>query len=81
VGWSFHYGKLTYTADGGQRWTSRSFNFPATVYAFSLPSRRRGYVVGNHGMVYRYIIVPVAYSVPGMIDAPAMPGYDAAARP
>jgi len=76
VGWAFHYGKLGYTTTGGDRWTSRSFNFPATVHAFSLPSRHRGYVAGEHGMVYRYRIVPVEYSVQGMIDAPAMPGYD-----
>lgn len=73
VGWSFHYGKLSYTTTGGDRWTSRTFNFPATVYAFALPSRRRAYVVGNHGMVYRYVIVPLEYRVPNMIDAPMMP--------
>lgn len=71
VGWSFHYGKLSYTTGGG--WTSRSFTFPARVEAFALPSRRRAYVVGEHGMVYRYSIVPVAYSAAGMIDAPMMP--------
>lgn len=76
VGWSFYYGKLNYTSSGGDRWTSRSFTFPATVYSFSLPSRRRAYVVGNHGMVYRYSIVPASFTAPGMIDAPAMPGYD-----
>ena len=73
VGWSFHYGKLSYTTTGGDRWTSRTFNFPASVYAFTLPSRRRAYVVGDHGMVYRYSIVPVEYRVPNMIDAPMMP--------
>lgn len=76
VGWAFHYGKLGYTTTGGDRWTSRSFTFPATVYAFSLPGRNYGYVAGDHGMVYRYHIVPVEYSVPRMIDAPAMPGYE-----
>jgi photosystem II stability/assembly factor-like uncharacterized protein len=76
VGWSFHYGKMSYTTSGGDRWTSRSLTFPASVYTFSVASRRRGYVVGAHGMVYRYSIVPVNYSVPNMIDAPMMPGYD-----
>ena len=76
VGWAFHYGKLTYTASGGDRWTSRSFNFPASVYGFCLPSRRRAYVVGEHGMVYRYSVVPVELAVPRAIDAPLMPGYD-----
>ncbi|HEY1343253.1 MAG TPA: YCF48-related protein [Bryobacteraceae bacterium] len=72
VGWSFHYGKLSFTTDGGTRWTSRTFRFPATVEAFSLASRKRGYVAGEHGMVYRYWIVPAAYTAPGMIDAPMM---------
>jgi|SRR5437016_14419337 len=83
VGWSFHYGKLSYTTTGGDRWTSRTFNFPASVYAFTLPSRRRAYVVGDHGMVYRYSIVPVEYRVPNMIDAPMMPAevQKAAAAP
>jgi photosystem II stability/assembly factor-like uncharacterized protein len=76
IGWAFRYGKLTYTTTGGDRWTSRSFNFPASVYGFSLPSRRRAYVIGNHGMVYRYSIVPAELNVPGAIDAPVMPGYD-----
>ena len=63
-------------ADSGVGW-------PASVYAFTLPSRRRAYVVGDHGMVYRYSIVPVEYRVPNMIDAPMMPAevQKAAAAP
>jgi hypothetical protein len=41
--------------------------------AFSLPARDRAYVVGDHGMVYRYRIVPIEYSAKGILDAPAMP--------
>ena len=73
MGWAFHYNKLSYTTDGGARWNSRTFRFPAPVAAFSLPSRKRAYVVGEHGMVYRYRVVPVEFTAAGMIDAPMMP--------
>ena len=54
VGWPFHYNKLSFTTNGGTRWTSRTFAFPVSARAFSLPSRTRAYVVGYHGMIYRY---------------------------
>jgi hypothetical protein len=74
VGWSFdQYGKWTYTTDGGKRWASVSLRFPAYVKAYSLPSPQRGYLVGEHGMVYRYRIVPVEYSSKGMLPAAMMP--------
>jgi photosystem II stability/assembly factor-like uncharacterized protein len=72
VGWMCHYKTLTYTTDGGRHWTSREIAFPASVVAFSLPRPDRGYVVGDHGMVYRYRIVPIGYSVKGMLGAPMM---------
>lgn len=43
---------------------------------FSIPSRRRAYAVGQHGMIYRYSVVPIEYTAKGMIDAPMMPGSD-----
>ena len=73
VGWSFHYNKLSFTTNGGTRWTSRTFAFPVSTRGFSLPSRRRAYVIGEHGMIYRYSVVPIAYSAKGMIEAPMMP--------
>jgi photosystem II stability/assembly factor-like uncharacterized protein len=73
VGWSFEYKRLNYTTDGGKRWTSREFSFPAALRGFSLPVRSRGYVVGDHGMIYRYRIVPGEYTAKGIIDAPVMP--------
>jgi hypothetical protein len=76
VGWGFHYSKLTFTTDAGRRWNSREFTFPAQVNAFSLPRRDRGYVVGQHGMIYRYRVVPVAENVPNAIAAPLMPVFD-----
>jgi photosystem II stability/assembly factor-like uncharacterized protein len=73
VGWSFEGNKLTYTTDGGKRWTTAALRFPAGVNAFSLPSPQRGYVVGDHGMIYRYRIVPIDYTAKGILDAPVMP--------
>lgn len=83
VGWAFKHLNfgfdyvLRYTTDGGKRWLSRSLHFPAEVAAFTLPRRNAGYVVGNHGMIYRYRVVPVNYQAAAhSIDAPAMPGFD-----
>jgi photosystem II stability/assembly factor-like uncharacterized protein len=76
VGWAFGVKKLSFTTDGGRRWNSRTFAFPADVTAFSLPRRDRGFVVGEHGMIYRYRIVPVAEDVPKSIAAPLMPVFD-----
>ena len=59
--------------DGRKHWTSRAIHFPAGVNAFSLPARDRGYVVGDHGMIYRYRVVPIDYTSKGMLEAPMMP--------
>jgi hypothetical protein len=32
---------------------------------------QNGYLVGDHGMAYRYRIVPIEYNVAGMLGAPA----------
>ena len=66
-------GHHTYTTDGGKRWASLAMRFPAPVKAFSLPTTQRGYVVGDHGMIYRYRIVPIDYTAKGTLEAPAMP--------
>lgn len=77
VGWAMQYNRLSYTTDGGKRWFSREIPFPAMPNAFSLPRRDRGYVVGDHGMIYRYSVVadsaPVSAKV---LAAPAMPALD-----
>jgi photosystem II stability/assembly factor-like uncharacterized protein len=73
VGWMMRYRTMTYTTNGGASWVSRDIAFPAMVNAFCLVQRDRGYACGNHGMVYRYRIVPAEYSVKGMLAAPAMP--------
>jgi photosystem II stability/assembly factor-like uncharacterized protein len=72
VGWAIHYQSMTYTVDGGQHWLSRDIAFPAPVEAFSLVRPDSGYVVGSHGMVYRYRVVPIEYTSKGMLSAPAM---------
>lgn len=74
IGWGFLYKKMFFSVDGGDRWSSRDIAFPVSPSAFSLPQPTHGWVVGEHGMVYRYRIVPIEYSVKGMLDAPAMPG-------
>lgn len=76
VGWALHYSKVSFTTDSGKRWNSREYPFPAHVETFSLPRRDRGYIVGDHGMIYRYRIVPVEYVAKGMIPAPLLSGID-----
>jgi photosystem II stability/assembly factor-like uncharacterized protein len=70
VGWSFLGRDLHYTTDGGLHWNSRAIPFPVEVNAWSLPQRARGYAVGDHGMIYRYRVVPADYSAKGMLAAP-----------
>ena len=74
VGWSISdRGHIAFTADGGQRWLARDLRFPASTAALNAPQRDRAYLVGAHGMVYRYRVVPMAYNVANAIDAPALP--------
>lgn len=75
VAWSCYRKSCSFSADGGQSWTSREFVFPTYVNDFSLPRRDRAYVIGEHGMVYRYRIIPVDQVAKNMILAPLMPGY------
>jgi photosystem II stability/assembly factor-like uncharacterized protein len=74
VGWSFHEKQLTYTVDGGKRWSSSAFPFADNVTGFSLPHRDAAFVVGDHGMIYRYRVVPAETVVAKSLPAPAMPG-------
>ncbi len=81
VGWAIGpYGHFNYTVDSGKRWTVRQLKFPTNAKAFSLPRRDRGYVVGDHGMIYRYRVVPADYNVRGMIEAPMMPRMESSTR-
>jgi len=67
-----------FTGDGGQHWLSREFRFPASVESFSIPRRDRIYAAGDHGMVYRYRIVPADFMAKGSIDAPLLSSYGGA---
>jgi hypothetical protein len=78
VGWAFDGKKVTFTTDGGNRWNSREYPFPVEPEALSLPRRDRGYIVGAHGMIYRYRVVPSEYTAKGMIPAPLLSGLDPA---
>ena len=72
VGWVARSQPVVYTSDGGKRWSAAEVRFPTWVSASSLPARDRGYVVGDHGMIYRYRIVPIEYSSKGMLPAAAI---------
>jgi len=72
VGWSFREnGLFSYTTDGGRRWTTPQVKFPAPIKGFSLPRPDRGYVVGEHGLIY-HRVVPIEYTAKGVLDAPMM---------
>jgi len=75
VGWVARGTTIAYTADGGKRWNTAEVRFPAQVFSSSFPTPDRGYVVGEHGMIYRYRIVPFDYKVSGMISAPAIAAH------
>jgi photosystem II stability/assembly factor-like uncharacterized protein len=74
VGWAARYQKVLYTRDGGRSWLSSATNFPTIIEDSSLPARDRGYVVGEHGMVYRYRVVPADFMAKGILPAPAIAG-------
>jgi outer membrane murein-binding lipoprotein Lpp len=77
VGWALEFHeKMSFTVDGGNRWNSRAFRFPATPREWSFPRRDRAYVVGEHGMVFRYSVVPTAQRVSASsVAAPVMPSF------
>ncbi|MBI4906771.1 MAG: hypothetical protein HY820_24290 [Acidobacteria bacterium] len=62
---------IGYSFNGGRNFTSRPFKLPAEVNDVTFPDARHGYLVGRHAMVYRYRIVPIDYTSPGMIGAMA----------
>ena len=64
-------GGIGYSFNGGRNFTSRPFKVPARAYAVTFPDAQHGYLVGQHAMVYRYRIVPIDYTSPGMLAAMA----------
>jgi photosystem II stability/assembly factor-like uncharacterized protein len=75
--------RISYTTDGGQHWkASGDIDLPlhnGDEYRFAFPRRDRAYIIGNHGMVYRYRIVPASYTAANTFSAPVMPGFDTSA--
>ena len=74
--------RVSFSTDAGQHWTmSHNLAFPVMVGAqlkFSFPRRDRAYVVGPHGMIYRYSIVPANYTAANALNGPAMPEFGGA---
>jgi photosystem II stability/assembly factor-like uncharacterized protein len=72
--------RVSFSTDAGQHWKmSGNIKFPVERFAdlkFSFPRRDRAYVIGPHGMIYRYRVVPKAYSPSNALDGPLMPGVD-----
>jgi Photosynthesis system II assembly factor YCF48 len=64
-------GGIGYSFNGGRNFTSRPLALPATAQAVTFPDAQHGYLVGHHAMAYRYRIVPIDYTRPGMIAAMA----------
>ena len=81
VGWSIGYNTLAFTTNKGKRWTTRSIPFPAQAQGWTLPKPDRAYVVGEHGMAYRYRVVPSSFTAPKAIEGPAMPSSTGEASP
>lgn len=62
---------IGYSFDGGRTFASRPFTLPARARAVTFPDSTHGYLVGEHGMAYRYRIVPIDYNPKGMLPAMA----------
>jgi photosystem II stability/assembly factor-like uncharacterized protein len=74
VGWCLDYSRLSFTSDGGKRWSSRNIAFPAPPSALSFPRRDTAYIVGEHGMIFRYRLLSESEPAPAKsLAAPAMP--------
>lgn len=71
VGVSENGRQIGYSFNGGRSFTSRNMGLPALVRAVTFPDATHGYLVGQHGMVYRYRIVPIDYTSQGMIATAA----------
>jgi hypothetical protein len=64
-------GGMGYSFNGGRNFTGRPFPAPAPVRAVTFFDATNGMLVGDHAMAYKYRIVPLEYSSPGMIGAAA----------
>jgi photosystem II stability/assembly factor-like uncharacterized protein len=69
--WTRSTRQMGYSFNGGRSFTVRPFPAPAAVRAVAFFDAANGMLVGDHAMAYKYRIVPLDYSSPGMIDAAA----------
>jgi photosystem II stability/assembly factor-like uncharacterized protein len=74
VGVSNANAQIGYSSNLGRGFTAKPFKLPAAPHGISFPDARHGYVIGSHGMVYRYIIVPTTYKSEGMLPGLIAPG-------
>ncbi len=77
--------RVSFSTDGGQHWEmSRNITFPVTPRTgdlkFAFPRRDRAYVIGPHGMIYRYSIVPASYTAAKAVEGPLMPAFSEVGR-
>ena len=72
------YRQIAYSTNGGRTFSAREFPVPANVNAVTFPDAKHGYLVGEHGMIYRYHIVPADYTAKGMILHPWLLGTESA---
>jgi len=79
-GMSFDYGygyakpSISYTMNGGKTWITRQLVLPGAANALCVPRSDRAYLAGDHGMVFRYRVVPeTTPNPPNSYVAPAMP--------
>ena len=90
VGWTlwsspsnWRAARISYSVDGGQHWkASADIDLPlhnGESYKLAFPRRDRAYIIGDHGMVYRYRLVPANYIAANMFSAPLMPVFDTSA--
>lgn len=72
--------RVCYSIDGGLHWKTPQNNIAFPVHAdhlkFNLTRRDRAYVIGDHGMIYRYRIVPANFTAANALPGPLMPGFD-----
>jgi photosystem II stability/assembly factor-like uncharacterized protein len=70
LGVALHGTNAFYSTNGGRSFGSMPFAAAGVLKAVSFPDARHGYAVGEHGLVYRYEIVPGDYNASGLIAAP-----------
>ena len=75
VAWSCDQRTCAITTDGGEHWTSHDVRLPEYIRDFSVARRDRVFLVGSHGMIYRYRVVPSDYRAKLIAAAPLVPGY------